>query len=242
MTALHQLLAVKKDQSTRSQQALTSLYHTIQKPEPFAGISKTYQPRDEEGEQLPGSFDRVQLSIPTMLDELHAALVPMFQVVAATDATNQVATADIVVDNVTLARDVPVSTLLWLEKQLASLATVFAKIPVLDPQYEWTFNTAQGVWTTAPIESLRSKKVPRNHVKAHATDKHPEQVEVFFEDVNMGTWITRKLSGAMRASDVKALVAKVTKLRDAVKTAREEANRVEAVSMDLSELLNHIFM
>lgn len=240
MTALHQLLAVKQGVRARAQQALTKFYHQVQKTEPFSGISKRYTPKDEEGETFPGEFNRVQLDAQKLLKDVKEALLPMYKVTADTDATNQVAKANIVVGEVTVATDVPVATLLWLEKQLADLSTVISKIPVLDPQHEWTRNPEQGVWTTAPMETVRSKKVPRNHVKARATDKHPEQVEVFFEDVTVGTWSTQKLSGAMRAMDVQILQNRVAAVRDAVKVAREEANRIDAVSLDISGVLHFV--
>ena len=49
------------------------------------------------------------------------------------------------------------------------------------------------------MQTLRTKKVPRNHVKAEATEKHPAQVEVYYEDVAVGYWTTVKFSGALPA-------------------------------------------
>jgi hypothetical protein len=43
-----------------------------------------------------------------------------------------VAKADIKVGDAVIARDVPVTYLIWLEKQLVEMATVVGKLPVLD--------------------------------------------------------------------------------------------------------------
>ena len=82
-------------------------------------------------------------------------------------------------------------------------------------------------WKTDPVRTIRTKKVPRNHVKAEATEKHPAQVEVYYEDIPVGYWTTVKFSGALPARRVNELVDRVEKLQHAVKFAREEANNME---------------
>jgi hypothetical protein len=77
------------------------------------------------------------------------------------------------------------------------------------------------------MQTIKTKKIPRNHVKAEATEKHPAQVEVYYEDVVVGTWRTIKFSGALPASRVNELLNRVEKLQEAVKFAREEANNLE---------------
>jgi len=77
------------------------------------------------------------------------------------------------------------------------------------------------------VQTLKTKKVPRNHVKAEATEKHPAQVDVYYEDVTVGHWRTVKFSGALPARRINELLARVEKLQEAVKFAREEANNME---------------
>ena len=86
-------------------------------------------------------------------------------------------------DGSTLLRDVPVSYLLFLEKQLVDLHTFVKKLPVLDAAESWTIDPSADCWRTEAVRTMRTKKVPRNHVKAEATEKHPAQVEVYYEDV-----------------------------------------------------------
>ena len=45
-------------------------------------------------------------------------------------------------------------------------------------------------WKTDPVRTIRTKKVPRNHVKAEATENHPAQAEVYYEDLPVAYWTT----------------------------------------------------
>jgi hypothetical protein len=241
VTKLHQILAVAQGTKQRAQTALTKFYHQVQKPEPFSGLVKQYTPKDDEGEQLPSEGVRVQLNAHALLQDLKEQLRPMYKVVGDIDRTNSMAAADIIIAGKVILANVPVATLLWMEKQLADMRTVFASVPQLNPEYVWTLDDATGNWTTAEQHTSRSKKIPRNHVKAKATDKHPEQVEVYFEDVIVGTWTKRGLSGAMRAADIRAYSERLETLRDAVKDARERANSVDVQPFDTSPVLDYLF-
>jgi len=124
-----------------------------------------------------------------------------------------------------------VTYLLFLEKQLTDLHTFVHKLPVLDPSESWRFDPSQDCWASDTAETSKTKKVPRNHVKAEATEKHPAQVEVYHEDVVVGYWKTVKFSGALPAARVRELLERVERLQKAVKMAREEANGVAVESV-----------
>jgi hypothetical protein len=128
-----------------------------------------------------------------------------------------------------------VTYLLFLEKQLTDLHTFIKKLPVLDAADSWVFNDSADCWSTEPVRTIRTKKVPRNHVKAEATEKHPAQVEVYYEDISVGYWTTVRFSGALPAKRVSTLLERVEKLQQAVKFAREEANNTEAVDKHVGD-------
>lgn len=235
MPKLNQILAIEKGIKTETFQKLTETHHQLQKSALLSGISKTYQPRDEEGEPLPPEFTRVQVNTENVLKETRAVLAKLFDVTATKDWANCHAKADIVVDGQTILSAVPATYLLFLEKQLTDIHTFVRKLPVLESSENWTLDTADSIWKTAPVETIRTKKVPRNHVKAEATDKHPAQVEVYMEDVPVGRWRTVKMSGALPANRVAELTERVEKLQAAVKFAREEANSVQAENVEVSE-------
>lgn len=235
MAKLNQIIAVEKGIKSRSFQDLTEAHHAVQKPALLSGISRTYQAKDEEGEQLPPESTKVQTRAEDVLRQIGTTLSRLFDVTATKDATNCVARADVVVDDRVLLSDVPVTYLLFLEKQLTDLHTFVKKLPVLDAAESWVFSDSADCWSTEPVRTIRTKKVPRNHVKAEATEKHPAQVEVYYEDIAVGYWTTVKFSGALPAKRVSTLLERVEKLQQAVKFAREEANNAEAVDKHVGD-------
>src|SRR6266511_3226344 len=105
----------------------------------------------------------------------------------------------------------------------------------LDAAETWSFDEATDAYATPPTQTTRSKKVPRNHVKAEATEKHPAQVEMYFEDVLVGYWTTVKFSGALPQARVSELKARVVKLAEAVKVAREAANSTQVTDQKIGD-------
>ncbi|MEU1627134.1 hypothetical protein ABZ746_17790 [Streptomyces sp. NPDC020096] len=235
MAKLNQIIAVEKGVKSSSHQDLTTAHHGLLKPALLAGISRAYQAKDEEGEQLPPESTRVQVKAEDVLRDTATTLTRLFDVTATKDWANCTARADITVEGRVLLREVPVSYLLFLEKQLAELSTFVRKLPVLDGAESWSLDPSTDWWRTEPVRTVRTKKVPRNHVKAEATDKHPAQVEVYYEDVPVGYWTTVKFSGALPARRVNELLARVEKLQQAVKFAREEANGTEVTDQHVGD-------
>jgi len=241
-TKLNQIIAIEKSTKGRSFQELTEAHHQLQKQTLLAGISRTYRPRDEEGEQLPPESTKVQVKAQDIIRQTVESLTKIFDVTATKDWANTRAKADVTVDGTVLLSQVPATYLLFLEKQLVDLHTFIKKLPVLDAAETWAFDASADCWATEPVQTLRTKKVPRNHVKAEATEKHPAQVEVYYEDVTVGTWRTVKFSGALPAQRVNELLSRVEKLQEAVKFAREEANNLEVEEQKVGEkVLNHLF-
>lgn len=239
---LNQIIAVEKGTKSRTFQELTEAHHALQKPTLLSGISRTYRPKDEEGEQLPPESTRVQVKAEDIIRKTIETLTKLFDVTATKDWANCVAKADVVVDGKVLLAQVPATYLLFLEKQLVDLHTFVKKLPILDASESWNFDASADNWATEPVQTTRTKKVPRNHVKAEATEKHPAQVEVYYEDVIVGYWRTVKFSGSLPARRVNELLTRVEKLQEAVKFAREEANSIEVTEQKLGEkVFNYLF-
>ncbi|GAA4896372.1 hypothetical protein LX16_1371 [Stackebrandtia albiflava] len=235
MTRLNQLIAVEKTVKGKAQQKIAEVGRDLAKAGLLSGISRTYQPKDEDGEQLPPESTRVQVRADVVLKEVADGLTRLFDVTASKDLTNCTARADVVVDGQPLLRDVPVTTLLFLEKQLAEMQAFLRRLPVLDAAEVWGYNDAADCWSTEPVRTIRTRKVPRNHVKAEATEHHPAQVEVYHEDVPVGYWTSVKFSGAMQAKRLGDLLDRVDTLQHAVKFAREEANATEVVDSRIGD-------
>lgn len=209
----------------------------------MSGISRTYRPKDEDGDLLPPESTKLQVNAEDALRDAVDAFAKLFAVTLEKDGTNLQALADVVVDGQVLLNNVPVPYLLFLEKQLVDIKTMVSKLPVLDPSEDWQYEDAAGAWASAPVETTRTKKIPRNHIKAAATDKHPAQVEMYYEDVVVGYWKTIKFSGAVPQKRVSDLLKRVEAVQQAVKFAREEANNVQVqVDGQVSRrILDYIF-
>jgi hypothetical protein len=227
MPKLNQIIAVEKGIKNQQNQVITDAHHTLLKPTLLSGIARSYRPRDEEGERLPGESTQVQVRAADALSKVTNAWAELMNVTMSKDEANTAARGDVIVDGKPVLEKVPVASLLFLEKQLVDLHTVIKKLPILDPSEKWSRDEAQNCWATEPAETTRTKKVPRNHVKAEATDKHPAQVDVYMEDVVVGFWKTIKYSGALPAARQAELLERVEKLQRAVKFAREAANSIE---------------
>ena len=242
MAKLNQIIAVEKGVKSRSFSSLSDAHQTLQKQALLSGISRTYQPKDEEGEQFPPESTKVQVRVQEVIRDTADVLTKLFDVTATKDWANTDAKADIIVDGRTILAAVPVTYLLFIEKQLVDLHTFVKKLPVLDAGESWTYDPSSDCYATAPVQTTKTKKVPRNHVKADATEKHPAQVEVYYEDVVVGHWRTVKFSGAVPAQRVNQLLDRVEQLQQAVKFAREEANGAEVQDREVGRaLLNFVF-
>jgi hypothetical protein len=242
MPKLNQILAIETGVKSRAASDLTQAHHALQKTSLLDGQSRTYRALSEEGERFPNETSRVQVKADAMIRETVKILTELFDVVATKDWANCQARADVVVEGRTILADVPVTYLLFLEKQLTDLHTFIKKLPVLDPAYSWKFDPTQDLYATDPVEVAKTKKMPRVLEKAPATKEHPAQVDVYHEDVVVGYWSTIKYSGALPAARVNELLARVDKLAQAVKFAREQANAIEAESRKVGDaVLGYLF-
>lgn len=242
MAKLNQIIAIEKGVKNTSFAELTEAHHQLQKPTLLSGISRTYRPKDEEGEQLPPESTRVQVRAEEIIRTTSENLVRLFDVTATKEWANCEAKADVVVDGTVLLQSVPATYLLFLEKQLVDMHTFVKKLPVLDASETWVYDAPSDSFATEPVQTVKTRKIPRNHVKAEATEHHPAQVEVYYEDVSVGNWRTVKYSGALPAKRVNDLLERVEKLQTAVKFAREEANNLEVTDQKVgAKVFQYLF-
>lgn len=235
MAKLNQIIAVVGGRKSRVQSALTQVYHSLQKNDLLSGLKRTYRPKDEEGEKLPEESKRVQVRVSEQLETVRSELTDLFDGVATMESANAEAKADVKVGSKVILSAVPVTVLLFLEKQLTDIGTLVSKLPTLDPAERWEKSAEADCFATATYESVRTKKIPRNHVKYEATKEHPAQVEMYMEDVLVGFWSTVKFSGAIPEAERNSMMARVRQLQDAVKVAREEANGIDVKDVKIAK-------
>lgn len=242
MVYLNQIIATEKDAKEKAASSRARAEGMFGKSGLYTGLSRAYTPKEEEGEQLPSESTSVQVKVRQVLQDVKSHLISLFDTVATKDYANCHAKADIVVDGTVLLTGVPATYILFLEKQLAELLAFVKKIPLLDASEVWHYDENQDCYATEPVETLRTKKVLQRFTLAEATKEHPAQVQAYQEDVPTGRWKTIKYSGAFPARELNEIITRIEKVQQAVKFAREEANRAEAKQQRTGEpLLRYIF-
>ena len=237
MTKLNQVLAIEKGVKSRTTSTISKLYHMVQKSTLLTGFSKSYQTLSEDGVQYPPESQKVQVRAEDTIKGTRKALVELFNVTIQKDRANCGALADVIVDGQVVLHLVPVTSLLFLEKQLTDFKTLLSKIPTLDPGEDWRLDEATGLFKTNVVRTTRTAKTQKPIVLYDATEHHPAQTQMITEDVIVGHWNTTKHSGALTVSRKEELLEKAERFLAAVKFAREEANSSEVLREDAGEVV-----
>jgi hypothetical protein len=227
---LNQIIAVEKGAKERTHKEFTAIYQGLSKTEPMQGISRTYQPIAEDGEKLPAEHKYVQINVNERLERVQEILIDLFDVTLTKEEGNTRARGTVSVDGTVIVKDVPVSYLLFLEKQLTDLRAVIAALPKLDPADKWDWDEQQGFFKSAEVRTARTKKMTEFVVVqgSGVPDKGvAPQVKEVTNDVLVGYWSTVKYSATMEPTRIAELLERTEKLLRAVKFAREEANGLE---------------
>jgi len=70
---------------------------------------------------------------------------------------------NVLVNGKILLEQVPVTYLLFLEKQLTDLKTLVGKVPTLDEAEEWSFDESTGVYKSQAVRTTRTQKVQKEN-------------------------------------------------------------------------------
>lgn len=242
MPKLNQINAILTSKKGEVEKEVTEVYKLVQKEVLFAGRERTYRPMDEvNGQKLPSESQRVQQRAEELIRKAVAKWTEVWNLVLTQDTGNQKAFADIKVDGQIVMGGVPVTSLLYFDKQLNDLETFVSKLPTPDPAEEWNHDPNSGLLKSKATESIRTSKEPTVIVKYDATDKHPAQTELFTKDIPVGTWTQILYTGALSSDKKEAILARVRKLQVAVKEAREQANLQEVERQSVRPLLEFAF-
>ncbi|OUL17615.1 hypothetical protein BV378_38280 [Nostoc sp. RF31YmG] len=234
---LNQAIAVIQSIKEDSRKRRTEIYHLLQKSELFEGILRTYQPNDEEGFVYPSESKSLQFKAEELLKQYEQAAKELFNFAATQDFANTQAKVDVAIGGTTILKDVPVTYLLFLEKQIEELRSLLAKLPVLDVSEEWQLDQQRDCWATLPKRTTKTKQITKAVVLYEATKEHPAQVKEASEQVPEGIWTTIKLSGALSQSRVNQLKERLDTLERAIIFAREQANSIEVEKKNVSDAI-----
>ncbi len=224
---LNQLIAVLQSVKANASKGKTEVYQLSQKTALFQGLSRTFQSREEDGYIYPAESQKLTLKATELIDKFVQSCSEYLDLAATQDHANTEAKAAIVVEGQTILQDVPVSHLLFLEKQLQDVKTFIGSLPVLSIDKDWQHDSNRGCYVTSPKETVKTKKITDFVVAYDATEHHPAQIKEVSKDVVEGTWSLIEFSGALPQDRVNVLMRRVELLQKAVVQAREEANSRE---------------
>lgn len=229
MAKLNQIIAVEKGIKSKVYSNLTDFNKLVQKSDLFNGLSKKYEKKEDEGEELPSEKKKVQYTVAEVLKNVERSLSELMTVTARKDFTNTEAKADVKVGDKVIVAGAPVSFLLFLEKTLTDVRTFIGNLPVLDESENWSFDEKTGLYNTETVRTHRTRKVQKPIVLYPATPEHPAQTQLITEDIIAGYWAQVKQSGALPKTEKADYLEKVDTLLKAVKESREAANVQEEV-------------
>lgn len=244
---LHQLIAVQRGIDEETAKTLGMVKHMFSiggDADPLTGLSRVYQPKDEGGEELPPQSRRVQITAAELISRVGESLTKMFDVKFAREEGNCNARANVTVDGQSILTDVPVGYLMYLEAQVGQIVFLIDQIPTLNPADDWSDSAPglrDGVWQSAERKTAVPKRTPQVQVLYDATKEHPAQVRPYETEVTVGWWTTTKYSGQMDPKVAQEMRARAVKVQEAVRKAREQANRLEVTDRSAGPLISFIF-
>lgn len=236
MTKLHEILAVEADAEGIKKRMIDET-NTIFKSKHhlFIGHNKKLS-MDGDGhdaiEKASSELTEVSTTVGDRLDYTCTAIANWLNVVSIKEHTNQTnAKADLVVEGVTLAKNIPATYLLGLETKLKEIRNMYLLIPTLPSNYRWNADeTRTGIYhIDTPEIKNKTKKVPKSRILYEATKEHRAEIEKWVEEAIVGTYTTVISSGMVTSARKSTILGRIDTLVQAVKQARQRANNVDVI-------------
>lgn len=240
MGKLHELLAAEEDARGTAKKILSEGIKTFKdKDQHFDSKLLVFQPVEENAaDEVEGETVMVE-TISGKVKYICKIFGKYLDAVYQKELTNSEAKADIVLsDGTELAKDVPATALLSIEKELAALMVAYNAIPTLAPAIPWTDCPDKGKGIRENIDiRKRTKKVEKHEVIVPPTDKHPAQVAKITQDVVIGNVKAIVTTSKLTPAEKSDLIARINEVKTAVKKARMRANRQEVKVQKIADNL-----
>lgn len=241
MGKLHELLAVESDLENGYKAIAGETLNTFsKKANLFVGLVKRLENYKEGEPEAPEERAEMATTVHERLDYTAKSAIKYIDAVLQKETTNQLASADLIVNGVTLAEKLPATFLLGLESKLKFLRAMYAEIPTLPNSIAWQLDAAMGAGVyraVHPERKFKTAKTFKHKVLYEATDHHPAQIEKWEENENVGVYITERWCGMITSADKSKLLGRLDALLQAVKKARQRANTVEVVKTSVGQKL-----
>ncbi|MCB1156221.1 MAG: hypothetical protein H7A25_09115 [Leptospiraceae bacterium] len=233
---LHEVLAVEQDlkgNSERARNQLVEMFRTKQSH--FTGMKRTFRPfavDEEKGESAGERLEAQTQLVTTVHEELEKTFSEISRAIDLSyqiDEANTLARADLIVKDELIAKEVPATFLLQLEKRLKEIRAVYREIPCFDPVRIWSIDPGadkKNVLRAEPVITIRKQKTRKYKVMVEATKEHPAQVDIVEVDEPVGEIRSYDWTGMLSLGQKAELLEQIDILIEAVKQARSRANEV----------------
>jgi hypothetical protein len=223
---LHALLAVEPDLKGKSEKIIQETINTFKgKQAHFKSLNRNYEPVKEDGLKLPSEEKEMVDTVTDKLAYTQKNLIKTIDTVFQKELTNLEAKADLEVDGIVLAENVPATALLNLETRLKKVRDVYQAIPTLPPGKLWEKDPErEHVYRTQPLQKHKMEKELHPVELSPATDKHPAQVEKVYKDVAVGVWTEIERNSSWTSAEKSEKLGRIDTLIEGVKQSRQAAN------------------
>lgn len=228
MSKLHELLAVDANLKGQAQKCRLELQSTLEKKRHlFAEKLVTFTPLAVDAPVEKREESDIQTTVKKEVAWLTNILTKSLDASYAIDIANTQAKADIILEDGTIiAKDVPATALLQLEKRVKEVAEFVHAIPTLDPAkgFVQDADREKGIYKAREVNKPSTQKIQEPLTLAPATDKHPAQVQLVSKDVKIGTIQELEWSSLITPATKADLLERSETLFRAVTQARSRAN------------------
>lgn len=249
-TRLHELLAVEGNLKAQADKTRADLMNTFEKKtHHFTEQTISFQPSEENKPVVVEKQLDLQTTVPQELKWASEFLIKSLDVSYQVAEANTVARADITLEgsDTPFLSQIPVTSLLELEKRANELQHFIATIPTLDPAKGFRVDAERGadIYRARDERKKRTKKIDKPLTLAAATKEHKEQVQLITVDEPIGDIVTLEWSGLITTAAKGDMLARVEEFARAVKQARSRANDTEVDSSAKqkigAKIVNHVF-
>ncbi len=230
-TALHEILAVENTAAETANRIQTGTTKTLeQKRTLFSGLTKEHQIFDDNRQDMKQAteYKEVESTVQEQLDYVGDELIRYWDITLQKEEANQRAVANITIDDVVIAENVPVTVLLGMEKKLSSLLSMYNAIPTLDASKIWEPDSTYakpGVFRTKHHRETQQSVTYKTYEEiSPATKEHKAQIAQVEKTETIGKYLIDEFSGSTTSLDKAEKLQRLVKLIAAVKTARQRAN------------------
>lgn len=234
MSSLHELLGAKVKREPEANGLMDD--HTKKFKADlhlFSAMRRDFTPSTEEAGVVAKTVTEEEKPLVTTvkkeLDFVLAKLIGCVDLNYTIDVANCSAAASIEIDGKVFGDPMPVTFLMYLEKQLGRVLALVQFMATADPVagYKQDPNQPPNVLVAKPDVKDRTKKITKYITVAQATDKHPAQVVPNVEDVKIGVITTTTWTSLPTVHQKAEMLARLSAVTEAVIRARQRANQMD---------------